>query len=187
MSKTLVRLFPLLCLCALLGAPGHSRENPLKVSIAFTGLPHGKVGEDVPVKATMRNSSDRTVAALKPGDGSESGWREPHVYYTAKKLRGKEWLDVPPRVIRRCGVYNPAWQKDVVSLAPGETLNLGSWLPGPEAYFNLTPGRYRFQLHYVYGAGGNARAGGAPSVPAALKGVPSFHLTSSFLEYTVLP
>ena len=182
MRKNLLFIVLLFCLGAA------SPDSALQVDIELEGASIVKLGEQVRFKATLRNASTTPMVAVTPGDGSESGWREPHVHYSAEKWNGQSWTEVPVRGIFRCGLYDPHWQKDVVTLSPGATLDIGAWLPGADSYFDLSPGRYRFRLHYQYGAGGNAKGKPGPSsIPEALRGVKSYHLVSAPVEYTVSP
>ena len=174
----------LLSLILSLGASGS--EKDLSVLIRPKTFAKSRVGEPIEMEIKMRNASTMAMSVIKPGDGSESRWREPYVYYSAQKLEGDEWREVPTRPILRCGLYNFNWQADVVTIEPGKSLALGDWVPGPQTFFELTPGRYRLQLHYDYAAGKNCKGEpGAP--PQAMAGVAPFHLVSEPVEYTVLP
>lgn len=176
----------LLLLCSLLLLGGSSPDEALSLDVEVKGLPRGKAGEAIELKVKLKNTSQEPVQVVLPGDGSESGWREPHVYYSVEKREGQDWKELAPHGIARCGLYDSIWQDDVRTLAPGASVDAGGWLPGPQASFQLAPGTYRFRLHYDYAAGKNSK-GPATEPPEALRAVPAFHLVSNCVEYTILP
>src|SRR3954468_2051189 len=62
-------------------------------------------------------SRDRSYPIVLSSDGSESGWREPHVFYTVEKRTGTgPWQAAAALQMLRCGNYDADWTKDVVSL-----------------------------------------------------------------------
>ncbi len=140
-----------------------------------------KIGERVRLRGLLTNRSRNSMLVVKPGDGSESGWREPYVYYSARRWTDGRWQEVERQPIGRCGLYNADWTKDVVTLKPGQSLELGDWLPDLESSFKLTPGKYRFCLHYRYSQGGNKESKAGFPVPTSLKGVSPYEVRSNDL------
>lgn len=183
MRRNLLMGFALL----LLGSSGH--QDGLKLLLSVDGLAKAREGEEFRLKAQLTNVGQTPYAVVLPGDGSESGWREPHVYYSAEKLEGRTWKEVRPHALPRCGLYDPLWQDDVKSLAPGQTVEAASWLPGPLSYFDLSPGSYRFRLHYDYAGGQNRKGRDGPVglPPDSMKDVAPFHLVSNEVEFSVIP
>ena len=133
--------------------------------------------------------SEQPVAVVRPGDGSESGWREPSMYFSAEKKTAQGWKNVERRPIGRCGLYNSNWQDDVVVLKPGEEIDVGVWMPTPYSYFNLSEGTYRFRLHYNYtrGEAEKKSPGSAGEIPPSLVDTPAFSLVSEPLIYKINP
>jgi len=147
-------------------------------------------GQAIPFGMQLVNASrTRAYPVVKPGDGSESGWREPHVYYAAERLAADgRWTRLDPVPIGRCGLYDGNWQKDVVTLKPGDSLPLKDWLLPPSSAFEFQQaGRYRIRAHYAY-RGGQAGKGAA-SRPAddlgGMKGVEPFEIVSAPIEIAV--
>lgn len=138
-----------------------------------------KVGERVRLRGQLSNRSGSQVLVVKPGDGSESGWREPYIYYSAQRWRDGRWEEVERQPIGRCGLFNSDWTKDVVALKPGQSLELGDWLPDLESSFQLDPGKYRFYLHYQYSQGANKESKAGFPVPESLEGVPAYEVVSN--------
>lgn len=134
--------------------------------------------ERVHLRGALVNFSDNPTFAIRPGDGSESGWREPYIHYSAERWDGKSWNKVEPRPIGRCGLYAPGWSQDVVRLHKGDTLELGDWLPDLNSCFELSEGRYRFRLHYRYSRGLHKDYRSGLPIPESLGKVPAFHLIS---------
>jgi hypothetical protein len=96
----------------------------------------------------VNESSHTTFRVVKPGDGSDAGWREPYVYLTSQVQNATDSAtDVLLRGIGRCGNYSPNWLPDVVDLAPGQSIPL-QWFHCPET----CPIAQRVSLHYEYRA-----------------------------------
>jgi hypothetical protein len=117
---------------------------------------------------------------VKSGDGSDSGWREPHLYATVERLdEAGEWTPLPPPGSARCAIYHPNWHPDVVDLAPGAALDL-EWLDlAPSAYRDDRP--HRVTVHYEYRRQPVRECEGAPPPPEGLgrmRDRPAFHLVS---------
>ena len=149
-------------------------------------------GEDVRVSLILCNTSrDKSHAVVAPGDGSEVGWREPHVYFTATiGQRDGIFQPVPEGDYGRCGFFDSNWQKDARVLKPGDSLPLDNGLSQPSEMLDFqSPGHVRLFAHYRYGGGVTAK-GGKTAKPVAssglMAGVPAFELTSEPMEFDVL-
>lgn len=149
-------------------------------------------GQQIAVKARLVNrSKDAVYPAIKPGDGSECGWREPYVFYTAeRKNDAGEWKPATKTRYGRCGLFDHNWQKDVVELKPGESIEIKDWLPTPSFMFEIQQaGQWRLRVHYRYSGGAAVKGGkgladdsGEDATPESLKGIPTFELTSAPIE-----
>jgi hypothetical protein len=95
-----------------------------------------KVGTLPDVKVTLVNNGNKEVTLVKPGDGSEIGWRTPII----------EWSAVDRHSIRMCGNINPLQPGEVFKLLPGERKDLSEWLGFP---YVSAPGRYTVALKYT--------------------------------------
>lgn len=172
-------LLRLAVLCVL-GSAGLADE--LELSLRGPTETVQVVGSTVQLEAVLINRSSRPIKVVKPSDGSETGWREPHLFYTAERLEGEVWEEVPAQPIFRCGMFDANWPKDVVVLKSGESLPLNAGLVALQTVFSLAPGVYRFRLHYRYRQGkGTASRAGYP-VPESLRGVKPFETVSPPLQ-----
>lgn len=146
-------------------------------------------GEAVVLEINLvNNSKERGYFVVEPGDGSEMGWREPHVYYTAMVKHKDEWIDVPAANLARCGLFDAAWQNDVVKLDPGKKVKIEKWLIGPERALDLQkPGLVRLLVHYKYGGGkvGKGERSGVSGDLGKMTGMPAFEIVSKPVEFTV--
>lgn len=137
--------------------------------------------------ALVNTSKTRTHKVVKPGDGSECGWRDPWVHLSAEQrgVDGK-WAALDPRGYGRCGLYDSDWLKDVVELKPGAELSLKGWSAPPLFDFQY-PGKVRVTGHYEYravgGKGGKARP---DAERGAMAGVPLFAVRSEPVEFEVV-
>ncbi len=124
--------------CAYQWIPVHLR------CAAATSRPVYLTGQQVRLKVTLRNADVRFPIVMTPVDGSEVGWRYPHVSFEVRK--DGELLD---RVYGRCGNLNAVTQQHFVRLYPGGQCSFTMPLLG----YALMPGRYRVRVHYVLGRG----------------------------------
>ena len=142
-------------------------------------------GEKPWVRLHLANISRRfSYPIVRPGDGSEEGWREPHVYFTATLMRADgSIVDVPKRRYGRCGMFDGNWPRDAFLLKPGERLELENYV---ETLLEFQePGRVQLRSHYTYGARENSRTEIAPNHIGLMKGVPPFELVSEPVEFEV--
>ena len=165
------------------------RDLALEVQLqsAKTIGPGEHIGLDI---SLVNKSKETTYPIVKPGDGSEVGWREPNVYFSAEtqKADGK-WENVPTTGYARCGLFDSDWQKDVVHLKPGTSITLKDWLASPSAMFELQqPGQVRLYVHYRYSGGtlGKGKETKAPPALGKMKGIPAFEITSAPIELEVV-
>ncbi|MEI7835391.1 MAG: hypothetical protein WCK05_03170 [Planctomycetota bacterium] len=172
------------------GAAGDGEGLRLQAVLAAGAPAEFLPGQAIPFEVELINPSrTREYTVIKPGDGSESGWREPHVYYAAERFAPEgRWTPLAPAPIDRCKLFDRQWQKDVVTLKPGESLALKEWRPSPSSVFEFQQaGRYRIRVHYAY-RGGQAHKGAA-SRPAedlgGMKGVEPFEIVSDPVEISV--
>ncbi len=77
------------------------------------------VGESFSFRAELVNSGSDPVTVVRPGDGSEYGWRTPIVRWTAA-----------PRQMLRCGNIDPVLPRELVVLQPQQRIAL-DWLGAP--------------------------------------------------------
>jgi hypothetical protein len=111
-------------------------------------------GQTVETTLTLSNRSRGAVhRVVRPGDGSDDGRREPHVWFTAE-MEGADgsWSELPKARRYGCKVFDPDWRDDVVDLQPGESLDVRDWAAGPNMYELQLPGRVRLIAHYAYRA-----------------------------------
>ena len=172
-------------------------ERALVLKAKLTSPETVEPGEPIGVQITLKNQSvDQTFPVLKAGDGSELGWREPYVFFTATVDTGDgKPQDVPKASYGRCGLYDANWQKDVVQLKPGAELPLKDWLNAPSMMPEFQkPGRVRLYVHYRYRAefAGKGAASGKFKPPAkrpslgVMDGVPAFEIVSAPVEFQVV-
>ena len=168
-------------------APTKARiEADLCLEVKLDG-PKVIAAGDRPWASVMLVNDSRTTGhpVVKPGDGSDVGWREPFVYWTATIDRGDgKPIPVPKKRYGRCGLFDANWPKDAVALRPGEKLPLDihSLLEFQQA------GHVRLQAHYVY------RDKHAPPNRTILEplqrglmvGVPGFEIVSKPVEFDVV-
>lgn len=143
---------------------------------------------DPVVELALVNRSGKPVKVVKPGDGSECGWREPYVFWSAEeKAPDGEWASMTPKPYGRCGLFAAHWEKDVVELAPGERLVLRDWLRPVNRTFLLKVGhRYRLTAHYQYRARASSKGvDAAPVDGGPMKGVKPFEIKSRPAEFNV--
>ncbi|MBP3956103.1 hypothetical protein J8F10_12500 [Gemmata sp. G18] len=135
----------------------------------------------------VNTSKTRTHKVVKPGDGSECGWRDPWVHVTAEQ-RGVDgsWAAMQRLSHGRCGLYDSDWPKDAVELKPGAELALANWY-SPDRFEFQYPGKVRLTGHYAYravnGKGGKPRL---DTERGLMAGVPLFEVRSEPVEFEVV-
>jgi hypothetical protein len=165
-----------------LRSPFAPHHDDLRLELVATAV-RFEPGEPVPLRASIHNDGDAGQYVVLPGDGSEVGWREPHVWVsTLSESSPGCWQPLPAPRIVRCGLYNRDWTRDVVAIAPGESrdVELRHRLALEQA------GRVRVRAHYLWNEGRTTK-GDAPAVrsPSVMAGVPAFELTSNAVELVI--
>lgn len=158
------------------------RVVDLRVDLEITTESPIASGGPLEVEATLINTSETATYFVVPvSDGSEMGWREPHVS-VAIEFRGEDgWEGLESRGIARCGLYDFEWWTQTVELRPGGATTFGPWMSQLSVQFDLArAGEYRIQLHYDY----DPSAVTAPTVAPPEVG-PAFQLTSDWVRFEV--
>jgi hypothetical protein len=145
-----------------------------------------------PIAITVRlvnRSKTLTHPVVRSNDGSEVGWREPHVFWTATWVEADDReTPIEPRGLGRCGLYSADWTKDVTRLAPGESIDV-EWMSHVHHAFDLQKeGLVRITAHYVW------RGGKAKGLPPGTKstdfglmtGVPPYELRSNPVDVRIV-
>lgn len=144
--------------------------------------------EELHAAVTLVNTSKTaTHVVVKSNDGSEVGWREPHVYWEATIDRGDgKPVPVWPKRQDRCGLFPFDWPKDAAALKPGGQMAL-EWERLPPDF--QQPGRVKLRARYSYAAG-RSGAGRVERWPderlGLMAGVPAFELVSAPVEFDVV-
>ena len=147
-------------------------------------------GETIEFELKVVNrSTTLTHKVVRPNDGSDAGWREPHVFWTATFIAD----DGAERRLEangggRCGLFANEWWKDVTSLPPGAEMPV-EWINRPGSIYDIQEdGKLRLVAHYAW-QGGINRTGTledvkAPSDLGGMKGVEPYELVSKPMEVT---
>ena len=114
--------------------------DPTKPVIAVelkTATPVVRKGQFPRFTIEVVNRSRQEVILVRPGDGSECGWRTPLV----------SWLveGVKQRGMARCGNVNSLRPNEVFTLKPGQRVSLGEWVGAPHL---PAPGFYTIRFRY---------------------------------------
>jgi hypothetical protein len=127
----------------------------------------------------VNRSPSATYPVVLSNDGSESGWREPHAFYTIDRQVSGRWEPVKVSFEGRCGLYAEDWTKDVVSLGPGQRVKMPSM---PYVSDELgEASAVRVVAHYEYGDHARDKS----KVPPILHAMPSYVLASAPLVVAV--
>jgi hypothetical protein len=124
------------------------------------------------------NAGKVVLRVVKPNDGSESGWREPEIYFE-REVDGKWVRGAKPG---RCGLYARDWQNDIVYLNPGEALALEGYLPVDMSFGLARPFKAKVRAVYVYRGGLGSKGGDAKPEPGPMGKMPPFTLFSEPVE-----
>jgi hypothetical protein len=163
-------------------APLGPPPEGLALELARKGPERIPAGSGVEVTAALVNRSrDKNIPVIQSGDGSDFGWREPHVFWVVDVDDGSgRWSPAPGMRPGRCGNYDEDWTDEISTLAPAKRLELQLWT-GPEFFADMAGARRaRIRMGYRYGT---VEKRGAPAdVPAAMAGVGPFELLSNPIE-----
>jgi hypothetical protein len=127
------------------------------------------------------NTGSVVHRVVKPNDGSESGWREPEIYFE-REVDGKWVRGGKPG---RCGMFATDWQKDIVDLRPGESLLLEGYLPPDQALGLAKPLKARVRAVYVYRGGYLHHGEDDKPDPGPMGKTPPFTLVSEPVEVEI--
>jgi hypothetical protein len=189
------RFFAFVLLAACSGAsPGAGTTEQPTATIAQSDVEHDLVLEvtrknnegyddnrDPRFQVWLVNRSKTTsYPIVLSNDGSESGWREPTIGWTAEMKTSGTWQAVPKVRVLRCGLYAQDWTTDVKTIAPGERIEL-PWfaLWGMGEVGDAT--HVRFVAHYAYGEHARDKS----KVPPILHAMPEYAIASTPFEIEV--
>lgn len=128
----------------------------------------------------VNHSATRSYPVVLANDGSEMGWREPHAFFGVEVRRASgAWEPAQATPGARCGMYARDWEKDVVTLAPGERIKM-PWMPY-EASELGDASMVRIVARYAYGAHARDKS----KVPPVLHAMPEYAIASAPLEIPV--
>ena len=121
----------LLTLAAIAPTPANDPTKPVIAVELRTAMPVVKSGEFPRFTAEVVNRSNKEIVLVRPGDGSDCGWRTPVLSWMVEGVK--------PQRLARCGNINALKPNEVFLLKPGERASLGEWigfprLPGPGTY-----------------------------------------------------
>ena len=190
-----MRLVPVVVAVAALAAFARAADAPegLELDLALTTKGPVQPGEKIEYALSLVNrSKSATRSVVRPNEGSEAGWREPHVYWTAT-LAGADGVERPVAAApyERVGMFLAQWWKDVAKLAPGESLAVTNMIPLQQAFDLEGDGKLRVVAHYAWDAGKNSRSDpleGTSPPPAdmgGMKGTAPFEIVSKPAEIEV--
>src|SRR5262249_657707 len=112
----LARRFTAMKICfVLLGLAIPAADDPTKpvIAVEWKGLTPGRKKAQYPrSSAEVVNRPGREITLVKPGDGSDCGWRTPVITWTVEGVK--------PRGVLRCGNVNPLRPNEVFTLKPGQ-------------------------------------------------------------------
>lgn len=143
------------------------------------------------VRLRLENRSrTATHPVILPGDGSADGRREPWVHWTAVvQPTGGEArvLEREPSTRIPCKQFDRDWRRSVVLLAPGESVELGDWVPliGQD-YVVQEAGTVQLTAHYVYRRRGVFDTPSSREDFGRMGDVPPFTLVSAPVEFRVV-
>lgn len=183
--KTLFFLLVLMLPPSVVIAEEPKQEKPIEKDLVLSAKLKSadtiQPGEEIEISLLLTNSSkSATHRVIKPGDGSEAGWREPHIRFSVEYLEANGQLtDAPQTRYGRCGIFDPYWTKDFTDLAPSETLDLNHWLTPVNNFYEFQkPGKYQIRAHYDYRAR-SLLAKDKAQLPEPVRDIPVFQVTSA--------
>ena len=151
--------------------PQEEVERDLSLTLRRLATEAFEIGHDPRLEVVLSNrSKTRSYPVVVSGDGSEAGFREPHVFYTVERRSSSSspWERATEQRVARCGNYDEDWTKDVVSLAPGKEIVL-PWFGFPSNWELDGASHARIVAHYAYGE----HARDEREAPPELHGMPS--------------
>jgi len=162
--------------------PHNALERDLVLTLRRKSTEPFEVSRDPKFEVVLANRSHETAYPIVlSNDGSESGWREPHVWYTVeRKLPSGTWEAAPTLPAARCGLYARDWEKDVQTLGPGASIVL-PWFTFYQHWDMEEATHVRVVAHYAYGD----HAKDLRKVPPALHAIPAYELASQPMELPI--
>ena len=117
-------------------------ENP---TINIDSIQHLKI------KAIISNNGTESINLVKPGDGSQNGWRTPIIKWSVVKSDTEQPQSTETNFLEnnneRCGNVNGLTADDLVELPHGESVEFKYWL-GTPAIPNAS-GQYKIRMLYA--------------------------------------
>ncbi len=141
-------------------------------------------GQILETGLVLRNTSPLGPhRVVRPGDGSDEGWREPHVWFEVhRKTADGAWAQAPKRKVVRCKSHKPDWREDVVEISAGGELDVRSWARDPSRYALQKPGAYRLTAHYAWR---RQPVAGTDGDLGRMRDVPAFQIVSDAVPFTL--
>lgn len=135
---------------------------PTQLKLTLTSAkPYLAVGEEVNVAASITNVGAWPVRLVRPGDGSDFGWRTPMTSWEVIKLpeaEGEQEVSLDLNMNKaRCGNINALTMQEIFSLLPSQTEVANDWIYLPPF---KSPGKYR--VTYTYNNQPNLAWNGIP-------------------------
>lgn len=159
-------------------------ERDLVLTLRRASSDPFEVGRDPAFEVVLSNkSTTKSYPIVLSSDGSEAGWREPHVFFTVEKRASasEPFRLAPEQKLARCGMYDQDWTKDVQELAPGKEVVL-PWFHFHDFQFDLEDAaQVRVTANYAYGD----HARDLSKVPPILHSTPAYALRSNAMELAV--
>jgi hypothetical protein len=184
--KTLICSMFLGALAGRTGSPATSPPEGLALELTVPVKGPVLPGERFPFTVTLVNrSKTSTHRVIIPGDGSEAGLREPHVFWSVTFV-GVDGIERPvnARGVGRCGIYAEEWWKDATSLAPETSSVINGFVHPFSVYSILEDGTVRLRAHYAW-KGGVGRRKTSPEDLGGMKGVEPYELVSNVVEVSL--
>lgn len=128
--------------------------------------------------ATLSNKGKKSVTLVEAGDGSEAGWRTRMLEWIATTPAGKP---AQPVQLARCGLTNPIDEREVFTLAPGQSKTMIDWLDQPR----VVKGHYDARLVYKNDPhhGSTGKGGMSPAAAAKIAASTPCKVTSNTIGY----
>lgn len=150
-------------------------------------------GAPVLVKLSLVNGSkDEELRVVRPGDGSDAGWREPWMWWEAAYVNdlGEE-TPAEKLAMLRCGNFDPTWTDDIETLKPGASIDVTEGPTPISSKFEFQrAGKVRIRAWYSWGAGAHLSGPGTTDEMrkdlGAMKDTPAFELASNPVIVTVV-
>ncbi len=170
-------------------APPPQVQTDLVLRARLTSAAQVQPGQPVVVELSITNRSKETKHyAVKPGDGSEAGWREPHLSFSATLERpdGKR-EEVKPLSYGRCGLFDAIWQADIVELEPGETVTFKDWVPYANHFLDFEQaGKVELRVHYSYDGPRGLKGQRCGVLQHPIRATPAYTLVSKPVRFEIV-